>query len=40
MRLLHTVLINYRGYKIIGQTIIPGLLSSELSYLTQYGSID
>lgn len=40
LHLLHTVLVFYRGYRIIAQTILPGLLSSELNNLTQYGSVD
>lgn len=40
LHLLHTVLVFYRGYRMIGQTILPGLLSSQLSNLTQYGSVD
>lgn len=40
LHLLHTVLVIYKGYRIIAQTIMPGLLSSELNNLTQYGSVD
>jgi hypothetical protein len=40
LHLLHTVLVIYRGQRIIAQTILPGLLSTELSVLTQYGSVD
>jgi protein TIF31 len=40
LHLLHTVLVFFRGYRIIAQTILPGLLSSELNNLTQYGSVD
>lgn len=28
LHLLHTVLVFYRGYRVIAQTILPGLLSS------------
>jgi protein TIF31 len=34
------ILINYRGYKIIAQCIIPGILSAEQNLCSQYGSID
>ena len=40
LHLLHTILVFYRGHRIIAQTILPGLLSTELSVLTQYGSVD
>ena len=40
LHLLHTVLVFYRGYRVVAQTILPGLLSTELSVLTQYGSVD
>lgn len=40
LHLLHTVIVFYRGYRVIAQTILPGLLSSELTSLTQYGSVD
>lgn len=28
LHILHTVLVNYRGQRIIAQTILPGLLST------------
>jgi hypothetical protein len=34
------VIVNYRGYKVISQCIIPGLLSAEQNHCTKYGSID
>lgn len=34
------ILVNYRGYKIIAQCIIPGILSAEQNLCSQYGSID
>jgi len=40
VRLLHTAMVRYRGIKVIGQTVIPGLLSAELNSITQYGSVD
>lgn len=40
LNVLHMVLINYRGYKIIAQCIIPGILSAEQNLCSQYGSID
>jgi protein TIF31 len=34
------VLIEYRGYRVIAQCIIPGILSAEQLQCSQYGSID
>lgn len=34
------VLIDYRGYRVIAQCIIPGILSAEQLQCSQYGSID
>ena len=33
-------IINYRGYKVIAQCIIPGILSIDQMNCSQYGSID
>ena len=36
-----TAIINYRGHRIIAQSIIPGILNnSELSSLAEYGTVD
>lgn len=40
IRLLHSLIVNYRGYKFIAQTIIPGILSSDINSITQYGTLD
>ena len=40
LRVLHMIIINYRGYKVIAQCIIPGILSVDHIYCSQYGSID
>lgn len=40
LHVLHTVLIDYRGHRIIAQCIIPGILSAEQLQCSQYGSID
>lgn len=40
LRLLQTLLVSYRGWRILIQTIIPGLLSSELNSITLYGALD
>jgi protein TIF31 len=40
INVLHMIIINYRGFRIIAQSIIPGILSSEQSLCSQYGSID
>ena len=40
LRLLQTLLISYRGWKMLVQTIIPGLLTSELNSITLYGALD
>ena len=38
---LATALINYRGHRIIAQSIIPGILNnSELATLAEYGTVD
>lgn len=37
---LNTALIDYKGRRVIGQSIIPGILNSDHSNCTQYGSID
>lgn len=34
------MLINYRGWRLLVQTIIPGLLTSELNSITLYGALD
>lgn len=38
--MLGTVLVDYRGYRVICQTIIPGLLQREQDSAVVYGSID
>ena len=36
-----TAIVNYRGHRIIAQSIIPGILNnSELSNLAEYGTVD
>jgi len=38
---LATTVVNYRGHRIIAQSIIPGILNnSELSSLAEYGTVD
>ena len=38
---LATTVVNYRGYRIIAQSIIPGILNnSELASLAEYGTVD
>ncbi len=37
---LGTVMVDYRGYTVICQTIIPGLLQREQDSAVVYGSID
>lgn len=34
------ILVEYRGFKVIAQCIIPGILTSEQLQCSQYGSID
>lgn len=34
------VVVSYRGFKIIAQCIIPGILTGDQSNCSQYGSID
>ena len=38
--MLGTVLVDYRGYRVVCQTIIPGLLQREHESAVVYGSID
>lgn len=38
--MLNTCLIDYKGRRVIAQSIIPGILNSDHSNCTQYGSID
>jgi protein TIF31 len=40
LQVLHMVLIEYRGHRIIAQCIIPGILSADQLQCSQYGSID
>ena len=40
LHVLHMVVVNYRGYKVIAQCIIPGILSVDQMNCSQYGSID
>lgn len=40
LNVLHMVLIGYKGYTVIAQCIIPGILSAEQNLCSQYGSID
>jgi protein TIF31 len=38
---LATTVINYRGHRIIAQSIIPGILNnSDLGSLAEYGTVD
>ena len=38
---LATTVVNYRGHRVIAQSIIPGILNnSELSSLAEYGTVD
>eukprot|EP00825_Cyclidium_porcatum_P033889 TRINITY_DN3580_c0_g1_i6.p1 TRINITY_DN3580_c0_g1~~TRINITY_DN3580_c0_g1_i6.p1 ORF type:complete len:343 (-),score=75.60 TRINITY_DN3580_c0_g1_i6:140-1168(-) len=40
IHVLNTVLVDYKGYRIIAQGIVPGILNSEHNNCTIYGSID
>lgn len=40
LHLLNAALIDYKGRRVIAQSIIPGILNSDHSNCTQYGSID
>ena len=41
LHILATTIVNYRGHRIIAQSIIPGILNnSELSQLAEYGTVD
>jgi protein TIF31 len=40
VNVLHMIIINYRGFRIIAQSIIPGILSSDQNLCSQYGTID
>ncbi len=40
LRLLQTAMVSYRGWRMLVQTIIPGLLTSELNAITLYGALD
>ena len=40
LHLLHTLIVSYRGYRVIAQCIIPGILSVDQINCSQYGSID
>ncbi len=40
MRILNTVVVSYRGFRVIAQAIIPGILTADQSSCCQYGSID
>ncbi|VDQ12396.1 unnamed protein product [Trichobilharzia regenti] len=37
---LGTAIIDYRGFRVTAQTIIPGILEKEQEQLVVYGSID
>ena len=40
LHVLHMIVVNYRGFKVIAQCIIPGILSVDQMNCSQYGSID
>lgn len=40
LHVLHMVMVEYRGYRIIAQCIIPGILTADQLQCSQYGSID
>lgn len=40
LHVLHMIIISYRGFKIIAQGIIPGILSVDQINCSQYGSLD
>ena len=42
LSLLHTVLVDYKGRRVLGQTMIPGILANSQQQQTQiqYGSLD
>lgn len=40
LHVLHMAIVNYRGFKVIAQCIIPGILSIDQMNCCQYGSID
>jgi len=40
LHVLHMAMVEYRGYRIIAQCIIPGILTADQLQCSQYGSID
>ncbi|EAR84624.2 translation initiation factor, putative (macronuclear) [Tetrahymena thermophila SB210] len=40
LSVLNTCLVDYKGHRVIAQSIIPGILNSDHSNCSQYGSID
>jgi hypothetical protein len=40
LRLLQTLLISFRGWRMLVQTIIPGLMTLELNSITLYGALE
>lgn len=40
LHLLNTCLVDYKGHRIIAQSIIPGILNSDHLNCCQYGSLD
>lgn len=40
LHLLNTTIIDYKGYRVLAQSIIPGILSNDHNECTEFGSID
>jgi protein TIF31 len=41
LHVLATTVVNYKGHRVIAQSIIPGILNNnDLSSLAEYGSVD
>jgi hypothetical protein len=40
LHLLNTAIIDYKGQRILAQTIIPGILNTDHNQCTEFGSID
>ncbi len=41
LHILATCLVNYKGHRVIAQSIIPGILNNnDLTSLAEYGSVD
>jgi len=40
LHLLNTCIVDYKGQRVLAQTIIPGILNSDHTQCTEFGSID